>query len=208
MECTRLGKRWERKAHKIKNEEVRVAVGDGRYFGPARVSWPCVSDNAHQVILSIAPGETLEWYRRTWRRQKARKMNNHKKSQKHKGPLEGAAALGLGQPYTLSLDQIPEGRGRGPAAQRTTSPRGLRTIEAAKKRGRWTSDVSVTGNEHRVRLAREWHKLTEQSNVCLRCEDQVENTVYGQCFDPPEKEAGELSKAGSSRASSASQAAW
>ena len=31
-------------------------------------------------------------------------MNNHKKSQKHKGPLEGAAALGLGQPYTLSLD--------------------------------------------------------------------------------------------------------
>ena len=122
---------------------------------------------------------------------------------RRKQPPEGAAALGLGAPrralHTLlgPSSQKDEGPGypmsstwpqsrRSDANAHQTDPAnditlGLRTVKAVRKRS--TSDKSVIRYERRVLLAPEWSKLTERRNVCLRCEAQVEDIVYGQSFD-------------------------
>jgi integrase len=59
--------------------------------------------------------------------------------------------------------------------------KGLRTLEAAQKRGRWASPKSVIRYERHARLAAEWSKLTAaQQAVFLECERRVEDIFFGR----------------------------
>jgi len=58
---------------------------------------------------------------------------------------------------------------------------GLRTLEAAQKRGRWASAKSVIRYERHARLATEWNKLSAaQQALFLECERRVEDIFFAR----------------------------